>query len=109
MRVFRVLLHAITYKVTSDIGVAPIMNIVHIQGKSCNVVIGGFPYHKELLLKERIRSLANYFLKEILILKRDGNEENHCLFQYSPFDVRNIPAFWLLPCLKITNMSFLSL
>ena len=58
-----------------------------------------FPYHKELLLKERICSL--FPLKEVLILKRDAFEENHCSFQKSPFNVRNfisalaapLPAF----------------
>ena len=46
-----------------SIGVAPITQLrtcitklVHIQGRSPNVV-SDFPYHKELLLKERIRSL----------------------------------------------------
>ena len=54
------------------IGVAPITKFTHvhnknsnIQGKSPNVVKSDFPYHKELLLKERIRS----HLERILSLR----------------------------------------
>ena len=45
---------------------------------------------KELLLKERIRSLWSKFfsLREVLILKRDVIVEKHCFIQWSPFDVR---------------------
>ena len=49
----------------------------NIQERSPNVV-SDFPYHKELLLKERICSLL---LREVSILKRDIIEENHCLIR----------------------------
>ena len=71
------------------IGVAPtthlrtcIIKIVHIQGRSPNVV-SDFPYHKELLLKKRTHCLESTFfpLREVPILKKDAIEENHCLFQ----------------------------
>ena len=41
----------------------------HLYGKS------DFPYHENLLLKERIP------LREVPILKREATEENHCLIQ----------------------------
>ena len=49
------------------------------------------PYHKELLLKERIRSYGSKFfpLIEVPISKWDAIEENNCLIQESPFDMRN--------------------
>ena len=60
---------------TPSIDVAPItqlrmcvMKIVHIQGKSPDVV-SDFPYHKELVLKERIHSLW----EQILSFKRSSN------------------------------------
>ena len=42
-----------------------------------------FPYHNELLFKERIRSSGSKFfpLREVPILSRDAIEENHCLIQ----------------------------
>ena len=59
------------------IGLAPItqlctsvMKIVHIQGRSPNVV-SDFPYHKELLIKERICSLW----EQILSFKRSSHFE----------------------------------
>ena len=62
---------------SNSIGVATItqlgmcvMKIVHIQGRSPNVV-SDFPYHKELLLKERICSLW----EQILSFKRSSNFE----------------------------------
>ena len=55
-----------------------------------------FPYHKELLSKERIRSLF-FPLREVPILKRDTIEENHCLIQESPFDVRNFFSILATP------------
>ena len=47
--------------------------------------------YKELLIKERIRSLWKQILplREVPISKRGAIEENHCLIQLSPFDVRN--------------------
>ena len=60
------------------------------QGRSPNVV-SDFPYHKKLLLKEKIHSLWEQILsRDVPILKRDAIEENHCLVQYSHFDVRNL-------------------
>ena len=55
-------------------------------------MVSDCPSHKELLLKERIRSLWERILsfKEVPILKRDAIEENHWLFQLSPFDVCNL-------------------
>ena len=52
-------------------------------------MVSDFPYHKELLLKERICSLWEQILKgskffpfeEVSILKRDIIEENHCLIE----------------------------
>ena len=41
-----------------------VMEIVHIQGRSPNVV-GDFPCHKELLLKKIIRSLWEFFFFRI--------------------------------------------
>ena len=47
----------------------------NIQGRSPNVVIGetDFPYHKELIIKERIHSSGSKFfpLRGVRILKRD--------------------------------------
>ena len=42
-----------------------------------------FPYAKELLIQERIRSLWERILplREVPILKRDAIEENQCLIQ----------------------------
>ena len=56
-----------------------------------NLTKSDLPYHKELLLNERIRSLWEQILyfKRIPILKRDEIEENHCLIHLSPFGVRN--------------------
>ena len=65
-------------------------------------MVSDFLYHKELLLKERIRSFfrSEFFsLREVPILKRDAIEENHCLFQLSPFDVCN----WLRHCQTYSN------
>ena len=49
------------------------------QGGHCDK--SDFPYYKELLIKERIRSLWEQILsfKRSSILKRDTIEENHCL------------------------------
>ena len=75
--------------VISDIGIAPITQL-----RMCVIKIvsfkGGhlmwksdFPYHKELLLKERIHSIS----EQILSLKRSFHfekkqiEENNCLIQ----------------------------
>ena len=62
---------------TLDIGVAPItqlrkcvMKIIHIQGRSPNVE-SDLPYNKELLLKDRIRSLR----EQILSFKRSSHFE----------------------------------
>ena len=74
--------------INAIIGIAP-----NTQLRTCVIKIvtfnGGhlmcksyFPYHQELLLKERIRSLWEQFffvLREVPISKRDANEENHCL------------------------------
>ena len=46
-----------------------------IQGRSSNVVKVIFPYHKELLVKERV---SKVFPLRVPILKRDAIEENHC-------------------------------
>ena len=53
----------------TSIGVALITHVTHvsnkksnIQGRSSNVVKSDFPYHKELFLKERIRSLSGQIL-----------------------------------------------
>ena len=42
-----------------------------------------FPCHKELLLKERIRSLREQILslREVPIMKRGAIELSHCLIQ----------------------------
>ena len=50
---------------------------------SLNVINKDFPYYKELLIKERIRSLweLTLFFKKVPILKRDAIEENHNLIQ----------------------------
>ena len=54
-----------------------------------------FPYSKELLIKERIRSLSGskFFplrqLKRRSYLERGTIEENRCLIKKSPFGVRN--------------------
>ena len=59
------------------IGVAPIRQVTHMhnkdsnnQGRSPNVV-SDFPYHKELLLKEKI----HYLWEQILSFKRSSNFE----------------------------------
>ena len=55
-----------------------------IQGRSPNVVkVIKYPYHKKLLLKERIRPSGSKFfpLREVPIMKRDVIELNHCLIQ----------------------------
>ena len=55
------------------------------------MVKSDFPYNKELLLEERIRSVWEQFfpLREVPISKRDAIEENQWLIQKSPFDVRD--------------------
>ena len=69
----------------------------NIQGRSANVVKVTFSYFKELLIKERIRSLweqiLSFPLREVPALKRGATEENHCLIQRSHFDVRNFFSF----------------
>ena len=40
-------------------------------------------------------------LQEVSILKRDEIEENHCLVQYSPFDVRNFFSILTTPLLDV--------
>ena len=97
------------------IGVAPIRQVTHMhnkdsnsQGRSPNVV-SDFPYHKKLLLKEKIHSLWEQILsRDVPILKRDAIEENHCLAQYSHFDVRNFFSVLATPLLsmmfKILNL-----
>ena len=42
-------------------------------------------------------------LREVPILKRDTIEENHCLFQLSPFDVRNFFSELTTPLLDDVN------
>ena len=64
---------------TSIIGIAPIMHVPNknsnIQGRSPNVV-------KVIFYNIRNCSGSKFFLlREVLILKRDANEENHCLIQ----------------------------
>ena len=67
------------------IGVAPITQATHVRNKvvhSREVTLCGksdFTYHTELLFP----------LREASILKREENEENNCLIQKSPFDMRN--------------------
>ena len=41
--------------------------------------------------RKEFAPLGSKFLpfKEVAILKKDANEENHCFIQKSPFDVRN--------------------
>ena len=48
----------------------------NIQGRSPNVVKSDFPYHKELLLKEKFAPSGSKFfpLREVPILKRDTIE-----------------------------------
>ena len=61
-------------------------------------------YHKELLLKEIIRSL----LREVSVLKREANEENLCLIQWSPFDIPNFFSVLATPLqsiLKCANVA----
>ena len=55
----------------------------NIQGRSSHVVKEIFPYHKELLLKERICSIWEQILsfKRSSPLEREAIEENHCLIQ----------------------------
>ena len=63
---------------TQFIGIAPITQVTHvcnknsnIQGRSLNVIKSDFPYYKELLIKERIRSLW----EQILFFKRSFHFE----------------------------------
>ena len=47
-----------------------------------------------------LASESKFFpLREVPILKRDTIEENHCLIQYSPFDVRNLFSVLATPLL----------
>ena len=71
------------------IGVAPITQVSHmrnknsnIQGRSLNVIKRDFPFYKELLIKESIRSPWEQILsfKRSFHFKRDAIEENHCLY-----------------------------
>ena len=61
----------------------------NIQGRSPNVVkvifhtIRNYSYGKEFAP----RGSKFFPLREVPILKRDAIEENHCMVQYSPFDV----------------------
>ena len=61
------------------IGVAPITLL-----RTCVINMAkDFPYHKELFLKERIRSfVSNFFtLQKVPILKMEAIEKNRCLIQ----------------------------
>ena len=84
------------------IGVASITQVTHVrnknsilQGRSLNVI-----FHTR---RERIRSLWEqkreriFSFKRSSHLKRDAIEENHCLIQYSPFDVRNVFSIQATP------------
>ena len=71
------------------IGVAPITQVTQVRNKNSNIqgrslnVISDFPYYKELLIKERIRSLWEQILsfKRSSYLNRDAIEDNLCLIQ----------------------------
>ena len=80
------------------------MKLVHIQGRSPNVVSDS-PYHKKTLWKERIRYLWEQILtfKKSSIFERDAIEENHCLFQWSPFDMRSFFSVLTTPLEWINN------
>ena len=58
-------------------------------------MVNEFPYHKELLSKEKntlpdAPSGSEFFsLREVYILKMNAIVENYCLIKWSPFDVRN--------------------
>ena len=67
------------------------------QGRSPNVV-------KVIFQTIRNCSGSEFFpLRVVPILKRDAIEVNHCLVQYSPFDVRTFSAFWLRRCKGIVQ------
>ena len=70
------------------------------------MILSLFPYHKELLLKERIRSLWEqiFLLREVPILKRDAIEENHCLFHLFSFDVCILFSVLVTPLSVEVNM-----
>ena len=81
------------------IGEAPITRITHMrneksnnQGRSPNEVKVIFHTISNCYCSKRKEFAAFgsklFTLREVPILKRDAIEENHCLVQYSPFDVR---------------------
>ena len=63
------------------IGVAPLAQVTHVRNKSSNIQgrslkISDFLYYKELLIKERIRSLSGsefFPLREVPISKKERN------------------------------------
>ena len=61
---------------------ACVMNILHVQWRSHNVV-RDFLYYKELLLRKEFAPFGSKFfpLRDVPNLKRGAIEENHCLFQ----------------------------
>ena len=88
--------HAQTHTHTHTIGVAPITQKTHVRNKNSNTLgsKSEFLHHKELLLKERIRSLWEQIpFKRTSHFERDVIVENHYLIQWSPFVVRDISRY----------------
>ena len=73
-------------------------------------MVSDFPYHKELLLKERMRSLWEQILSFMRSsnLKGDIIVDNQCLIQYPPFDVRNFFSVRTTPLPNVFIWSFLT-
>ena len=61
------------------------------QGRSPNVV---------KVIFHTIRNCKFFPLRVVPILKRDAIEVNHCLVQYSPFDVRNFFSILAKPLFR---------
>ena len=75
--------------VLTFIGVVPltqlrtcVIEIVHIPGKSHNVLISNFHAIRNFSLRKELAPTGSEFfpLREVPILKRDAIDENHCSF-----------------------------
>ena len=90
-----------------SMGVAPnthlrtcVLKIVHIHGKSHNVVTVFFITKGTALKGNNSLPLrANSFLKEKS--QRDATDENHCSLKPSPFDVRNYNSVLVMPLMSV--------
>ena len=53
------------------------------------------------MVKVIYHTIRNFPLRAVPILKRYATEDNHCLIQYSPFDVRNFFSVYATPLIAV--------